>query len=200
MEKRNRLYLVRHGQIVGHERYPANGHTDVDITEIGMLQMEHLAGRLRLNEIDIIYSSDLKRTKKGAGIIGKHHDAPHRIIPEFRELYFGDWEGLAMEEIIQKYPGELESRKNDVADYRPPGKGESIRDLTERVIPRLMTMLKEEKGKDILLVAHGGVNRVILCNALGIDLANIFNIQQDYGCLNIIDYFSDHTLVRLING
>jgi len=200
MERLNRLYLARHGQVVGHERLPANGHTDVDITEIGMLQMEHLAGRLRLIEINVIYSSDLQRTKKGAGIIGRHHDAPHRIIPEFRELCFGDWEGLTMEEIAQDYPGELERRRQDIADYRPPGNGESMRDLSERVLPRLRDMLKEEKGKDILLVAHGGVNRVILCNALGIELVNIFNIQQDYGCLNIIDYFPDHALVRLING
>lgn len=200
MERVNRLYLVRHGQVVGHERLPANGHTDVDITEIGMLQMEHLAGRLRLIEIDAIYSSDLQRTKKGAGIIGRHHDAPHRVIPEFRELCFGDWEGLAMDEIMQGYPGELERRRQDIAGYRPPGKGESMRDLSERVMPRLTDMLREEVGRDILLVAHGGVNRVILCNALGIDLANIFSIQQDYGCLNIIDYFPDHTLVRLING
>jgi len=200
MERLNRLYLVRHGQVVGHERLPANGHTDVDITEIGMLQMEHLAGRLRLNEIKVIYSSDLQRTKKGAGIIGRHHDAPHRIIPEFRELCFGDWEGLDLEDIIQRYPGETEKRRQDIVDYRPPGRGESMRDLSQRVIPRLKAMLEEEVGNDILLVAHGGVNRVILCSALGIDLANIFNIQQDYGCLNIIDYFPDHALVRLING
>jgi alpha-ribazole phosphatase/probable phosphoglycerate mutase len=200
MERLNRLYLVRHGQVVGHERLPANGHTDVDITEIGMLQMEHLAGRLRHNDIDVIYSSDLQRTKKGAGIIGRHHDAPHRIIPEFRELCFGDWEGLDLEVIMQEYPDEMEKRRQDIADYRPPGNGESMRDLSERVMPRLMSMLNEEEGKDILLVAHGGVNRVILCSALRIDLINIFNIQQDYGCLNIIDYFPDHALVRLING
>lgn len=200
MERLNRLYLVRHGQVVGHERLPANGHTDVDITEIGVLQMEHLAGRLRLMEIKAIYSSDLQRTRKGAGIIGRHHDAPHRIIREFRELCFGNWEGLTMEEITQAYPGELERRTRDIADYRPPGNGESMRDLSGRVMPRLRHMLEEERGRDILLVAHGGVNRVILCSALGIDLSNIFNIQQDYGCLNIIDYFSDHALVRLING
>lgn len=200
MERLNRLYLVRHGQVVGHEKLLANGHTDVDITEIGMFQMEHLACRLRHIEIDAIYSSDLQRAKKGAGIIGRHHDAPHRLIPEFRELNFGDWEGLSMEMISRDYPGELERRKQDIKDFRPPGNGESMRDLSERVMPRLMDILKEGDGRDILLVAHGGVNRVILCNALGIDLANIFNIQQDYGCLNIIDYFPDQALVRLVNG
>jgi alpha-ribazole phosphatase len=200
MERVNRLYLVRHGQIVGHERYPVNGHTDVDITETGILQMEHLAVRLRHSEINVVYSSDLQRTKKGAGIIGRHHDAPHRPLPEFREQFFGHWEGLTMEEIIRDFPGELDQRKNEITGHRPPGDGESMRDLSERVIPCLMDMLKKEAGKNILLVAHGGVNRIILCHALGIDLSRVFNIQQDYGCLNIIDYFPDHTLVRLVNG
>jgi alpha-ribazole phosphatase len=200
MERINRLYLVRHGQVAGHERFIANGHTDVDITETGVLQMEHLAVSLRHAEINVIYSSDLIRTKKGAGIIGRHHDVSHRVIPEFRELCFGDWEGLAMEEIIEGYPGELERRRQDISDYRPPGMGESVRDLSERVMPRLTDILREEAGRNILLVAHGGVNRVIIGSALGIDLRNIFSIQQDYGCLNVIDYFPDHTLVRLVNG
>ena len=58
----------------------------------------------------------------------------------------------------------------------------------------------EQKDNDFVIVAHGGVNRVILCNALGLDLPKMFNLHQDYGCLNITDYFSDSTLVRLING
>jgi len=49
-------------------------------------------------------------------------------------------------------------------------------------------------------VAHGGVNRVILSHVLGLDLSRIFNIQQDYGCLNIVDYFPDTVVVQLING
>ncbi|MBN1624901.1 MAG: histidine phosphatase family protein [Deltaproteobacteria bacterium] len=200
MEKANRLYIVRHGQIIGHEKYPANGHTDVDITEAGRLQMEQLAVRLIDSEINVIYSSDLQRTKKGAGIIGRHHAVPYKSVSEFRELFFGLWEGLTMEEIIRDFPGELDKRKNNIADFRPPGNGESIRDLSERVIPRFMNMLRDEKGKNILLVGHGVVNRIILCHVLGIDLSKVFNIQQDYGCLNIIDYFPDHTLVRLING
>ena len=54
--------------------------------------------------------------------------------------------------------------------------------------------------EDLLIVAHGGVNRVILCDALELDLSHVFNLHQAYGCLNIIDYFPDSTLIRLING
>jgi alpha-ribazole phosphatase/probable phosphoglycerate mutase len=200
MERRNRLYLVRHGQVVGHDGYRANGHTDVDITEVGKLQMEHLAERLRLVQLKAIYSSDLKRTKIGARIIARHHDAQHYILGELREMYFGDWEGISFKDIQDQFPDELIKRKNDISHYRPPGQGESMRDLSERIIPCLKKILDDREGHEILIVAHGGVNRVILCEALGLGLENVFHIQQDYGCLNIIDYYPDSVLVRLMNG
>lgn len=200
MEKLNTLYLVRHGQVAGFDQMRANGHTDVDITEVGKIQMESLAERLRLVNIQAVYSSDLKRAETGARILGRYHDVIHHIGPELRELYFGDWEGLPMAEISDSFPGELERRRKDIKDFRPPGGGESMLDLSERVIPCFQKILEEQKGKEILIVAHGGVNRVILCNALGLDLMNIFNIQQDYGCLNIIDYYPDSAIVRLVNG
>lgn len=200
MERLNRLYLARHGQVVEFDELRANGHTDVDITETGEIQMESLASRLKLADIRGVYSSDLKRTVIGARIIGRHHDVKHKIVPELREIFFGDWEGISMHEIQEQYPGENEKRLKDVVDYRPPGKGESMRDLSERVIPHLKKILREQKGSDLLIVAHGGVNRIILCHALGLDIANLFNIYQDYGCLNIIDYYPDHSIVRLING
>ena len=200
MDHRKRLYMVRHGQVVGYDRFPAVGHTDIDITEVGILQMEHLAERLRLVNLKAIYASDLTRSVKGAQIIARYHNVPIISLPELREMYFGAWEGLSMSEIQDRYPGELERRKDDPSNYRTPGNGESVRALAERIIPCLEGILDALKGSDILLVGHGGVNRVILCNALGLDLANMISLQQDYGCLNIIDYRADSRLVRLING
>jgi alpha-ribazole phosphatase/probable phosphoglycerate mutase len=192
--------MIRHGQVVGYDRFPAVGHTDIDITEVGTLQMEHLAERLRLVNLKAIYASDLKRSVKGAQIIARHHNVPIVSLPELREMYFGAWEGLSMSEIQERYPGELERRKDDLSNYRTPGNGESVKALFERIIPCLQGILDDLKGSDILLVGHGGVNRVILCHALGLDLANMISLQQDYGCLNIIDYRADSRLVRLING
>lgn len=200
MDRQNRLYVVRHGQISGYDRFPVYGHTDVDITDVGRCQMEHLADRLRLAEIGAIYSSDLTRSVKGARIIGRHHDVPLFALPELREAYFGDWEGLTLNEIHERFPDELDRRQADILNFSPPGDGETIGQLSERVITCIEGILERHDGKDLLLVGHGAVNRVILCHALGLDLSRIFHLQQDYGCLNIIDYFADTTLVRLING
>lgn len=176
------------------------GHTDVGLTDVGMLQMKHLAERLRFTEPKAIYASDLVRSADSARLIARHHDVPLYFLPELREMKFGDWEGLTLAEIRRRFPEELQKRQQDLIHYRAPGDGESIADLAARIEAVFEQIRAEQEGNDIVIAGHGAVNRVILCRALGMDPAQMFNIHQAYGCLNIIDYFSDATLVRLING
>jgi len=200
MERENRVYLLRHGQVKGYENFPVYGQTDVDLTEIGVLQMKQMAERLSLTEPKAIYSSDLKRSAIGARLIARHHDVPLYFLPELREMDFGGWEGLTLSEIRRNFPEELQKREKDLINYKAPGEGESIADLSERIETVFERIRAEQKGNDIVITAHGAVNRVILCKALGLDLDRMFNIHQGYGCLNIIDYFPESTLVRLISG
>ncbi len=200
MRRINRVYLIRHGQINGYENFPFYGHTEVDLTEIGILQMQQVAERLRFAEIGAIYSSDLERSASGARMIARYHDVPLRFLSELKEIYFGDWEGRTMAEIRSNFPKELAKRQADLVNYQPPGDGESIGRFSKRIMKIYERILSEQKDNDIVIVAHGAVNRVILCEALGLDIVHMFNIQQDYGCLNIIDYFTDSRVVRLVNG
>jgi len=200
MRRINRVYLIRHGQINGYENFPVYGHTEVDLTEIGILQMQQVAERLRFAEIGAIYSSDLERSASGARMIARYHDVPLRFLSELKEIYFGDWEGRTMAEIRSDFPKELAKRQADLANYQPPGDGESIGRFSKRIMKIYERILSEQRDNDIVIVAHGAVNRVILCEALGLDIVHMFNIQQDYGCLNIIDYFTDSRVVRLVNG
>ena len=79
--------------------------------------------------------------------------------------------------------------------------GESLVDVAKRVRPVIKKIVKEHMGEEIIVVAHGGVNRIILLDAIGAPLESMFNIEQDYGCLNSIDYCEDgSTVVRLLNG
>ena len=200
MRRINRVYLIRHGQINGYENFPVYGHTEVDLTEIGILQMQQVAERLRFAEIGAIYSSDLERSASGARMIARYHDVPLRFLSELKEIYFGDWEGRTMAEIRSDFPKELAKRQADLVNYQPPGDGESIGRFSKRIMKIYERILSEQRDNDIVIVAHGAVNRVILCEALGLDIVHMFNIQQDYGCLNIIDYFTDSRVVRLVNG
>ncbi|MBI5286788.1 MAG: histidine phosphatase family protein, partial [Deltaproteobacteria bacterium] len=178
-----RLYLIRHGQVVNHHEFRYNGHFDVDITSLGVLQMENLADYLMKEPISAVYSSDLQRATKGAEIIGKRLGLKPVRIHAFRELHLGRWEGLTREEAAQRFPEEAEFRFRDIVRYRVKG-GENLYDLKDRVIPALKEVLSRHNGEGIVLAAHGGVNRVILCDAMGLGLENFYRIEQDYGCLS----------------
>ena len=68
-------------------------------------------------------------------------------------------------------------------------------------MPVINEVVERHIGQDVLVVGHGGVNRIILLNAIGAPLAGMFNIEQNYGCLNIIDYYADgRATVKLLNG
>ena len=194
------MYLLRHGQGKGFESFPIYGHTDVELTDTGLMQMEYAARRLELCPISAVYSSDLKRSSKGAALIGCKHDAPVRTEQDLREMYFGAWEGLTLSHVRENYPDELIKRQKDLTNYEAPGGGESLHAFFLRVKRCLERILKDNEGEEIAMVAHGGTNRVILALALGLEMKEIFKLHQDYGCLNIIDYYPESALVRLVNG
>ena len=189
----------RHGQVAdGHtDRY--HGHNDIGLSPQGVQQFEDLAAQLAATPLAGLYSSDLTRTIKGAAIISRGRDLKSQVIPEFREVNFGSWEGLTFAEIMAQYPAELEERFRDLANFRIPG-GESLMDLKARALPALNGLIEAHHEQAFLLVAHAGLNRVILSEALGLNLQNLFRLDQNYGCLNIIDYFPDLAVVRLLNG
>ena len=194
-----RVYLVRHGQVAdGHtDRY--HGNNDIGLSPNGVRQFEDLAAQLTAVPLAGIYASDLTRALTGAEIIRRGREAPLQIIPEFREIHFGAWEGLSFTEIAERYPAELEARFRDLTSFRIPG-GESLLDVSSRVLPRLGEIIADHLEQALIIVAHAGVNRVILSEALGLPLDHLFRLDQSYGCLNVIDYFPDMAVVRLLNG
>ncbi|MBM4274556.1 MAG: histidine phosphatase family protein [Deltaproteobacteria bacterium] len=198
-EPPTRLYLIRHGQVADGHTHLYHGHNDIHLSPKGVAQLEKLARQLKAAPLTAVYSSDLTRSLEGARVLCRGRGLEPVIVPEFREINFGVWEGLSFEEIAAKYPEELNARFQDLANFRIPG-GESLMDVRARALPRLGELIEQHQGQALAVVAHAGVNRVVLSDALGAPFNNLFRIDQSYGCLNIIDYFPDLAVVRLING
>lgn len=200
MTQKTRVYLIRHGQVVGHETPSYNGHADVALTEYGIAQYHQLRERLADAGISACYSSDLSRCATGAKIICDMLDITTQLDARLRELNIGIWEGMTWAEIVAKYPQEWAARLADIVNYRVP-EGESLLDLAERAVPALGEIVAAHKGENILVVGHGGMNRTLLLDAIGAPLSCLFNIEQKYGCLNIIDFYEDgKKTVTLLNG
>jgi alpha-ribazole phosphatase len=194
---RTRLYLTRHGEVVNHGVY--NGQNDVDITPKAIQQMERLRDRLADKNLRAAYSSDLIRTRKGAEIIAQPHGLAPRAFPEFREVNFGRWQGLSYAQVMERYPADIPQWLSDVENFRIP-EGETMTEVRQRSMPKLQELIEHHRGEEILLVCHGALNRVILADALRLPMAHLLRFEQEYGCLNVVDYTPTWTVVKLMNG
>lgn len=201
------LYLIRHGATEGSETKRYKGSIDVPLSENGRKQMEQLAEYLNrsyksdttYNGLNAVYTSPLSRALKSAEIIAEPHGLKPVAIEDLRERSFGIWEGMTFTEIKEKYPQEFEAWAGNPLRYSPVD-GESTVEVRERAVKAVDSLLSNHNSEHIAIVAHGGVNRIILCHIMGIPLENIFRIEQDFAAVNIIEFWEKYPVVKLLNG
>jgi probable phosphoglycerate mutase len=191
------VYLLRHGDSRQDAVRRFIGRTDHPLNEAGRAQAEWWQQALSHISFSHICCSDRQRAAETARIIGRHQPPPLTILPALNEIDLGEWDGLPISEVRQRLPREYEQRGADLVGYRPPG-GESFADLSARVLPAFASAIAKADG-NLLVVAHAGVNRVLLCHLLGMPLTNLFRLEQGYGCLNILNFSNDAWTVRRMN-
>ncbi len=198
--KATRIHLLRHGQVEGFENKRYNGQGDVRLTDLGRQQSAAFSGRLQHLQLSGIYSSDLYRCRVAADQIALLQEVQPKYLQELRELHIGTWEGQAWQQLQRDYPELWQARLDDIVNVAPPA-GESVLQMAQRVRPAVAQIIAAHSGQEVVIVAHGGVNRVILLDAIGAPLDRLFHIEQDYGCHNIIDYYPDGiAVVKKLNG
>ena len=195
-----RIYLIRHGETTNAGEVCFNGHFDVDLSDQGKNQSQHIADALKALPIKAIYSSDLKRTQIGAKYVADEHNLKHTPYKELRELAFGDWEGLSIAEVNRNYPDKLKERLKNIEQFHVEG-GESFFQLRDRVIPKFEEIVSKHPSDSIVILCHGGVIRIILAHILKIPIKNLFHISQPYSSVNIIQFYEEsNPVVELIGG
>lgn len=192
---------MRHGATEGSEVKRYKGTIDVPLSEKGWKQIERASGLISSTGASLraVYCSGLIRARKSAECIALDHGLRPETVAALRERNFGLWEGMSFDEIREKFPGAFEEWARDPLRHSPVG-GESTLEVRDRVMSALDEIISRHDGEDVAVVAHGGVNRVALCHYLGVPLENIFRIEQDYACVNIIEFHDGYPVVKLLNG
>ncbi len=179
------IYLIRHGEIPQSRPRRFVGGQDLPLTDNGRAQIARLAQTLGDRAIKKILCSTLCRSVESARILALHLGLETaQELSEFREIGLGAWEGLTVDEVRASFPGCYEARGRNIAAFRPEG-GESFADLQARAWPAFLAATANEDER-LAIVAHAGVNRVLLCRILGMPLENLFLLEQHYGCLNVV--------------
>ncbi len=192
------IFLFRHTETIntidGKFRY--NGFIDVDVIPESLKRLKKYIPLLKYRNIKKIYSSDLKRAYKGAKVFAESLGLEVIKLKELREVKQGIFEGLTYDEIIEKYPEEAKKKFSDYVNYRVKG-GESLKDAYNRIIPCVKKIF--EKSENSIIVAHGGVNMLILLYCLNMKLEDFFRITQDFGCMNEIEIYDNFIKVIRMN-
>lgn len=196
--RRRRVYLVRHGDVsyFDEQGQPVRPGT-VPLNAEGRRQAEAGARALADVPIDRVVVSDLARSIETATILMASRDLKLEIVEALREIQPGRLADIpattTAEAFLDAFSGSLDREVRFLG-------GETFGSLVDRVLPCFRSLLAEATWRHLLIVAHGGVNRVILAHALGRGLDSIGALEQDPGCLNILDVADDgRCLVRLVN-
>lgn len=192
------IYLLRHGALADDSRERFIGQIDLPLAEAGIRQAQALAQALRDKNIGVIYCSDLLRSEQTAEIIAGKVNVPIEARRNLREISLGNWEGLSRSEIRSAFPAQYAARGNDIENYRVPD-GESFADCHLRALAAWEEILNCG-SEHVAVVSHAGINRLLLCHLLGMPIANMFRIGQDYGCVNIVEQTNGRISVKLVNG
>jgi len=191
------IYLLRHGQIEQAKPRRFIGQLDLPLTTEGERQALDMALLLREVPFTRIFSSPLLRAVQTAAAVAAGRGQAVITAPELAEISLGGWEGLTVEEVRRRFPGQYEQRGNDLTHFRPPD-GESFHDLAIRTFAGLNRLAAGNPGP-LLIVAHAGVNRALLSTIQNLPLAGLLGIAQDYCHLNILSREKDGWRVDAIN-
>jgi len=194
----SRIFLVRHGNTRANSTERFWGRTDVELSAHGLKQAEQLRDRLSSEKIDTIYTSNLRRASITAGIIASHHEAEIITCPELQEINFGKVEGLTFTEINQRYPELVDTWLSREPGFRFP-EGESVGEFNKRVTKFLGILTKHTTEESILIVAHSGTLRLLICNLLGIEPRYWRQFRVDLASLSMLETYHQGAILNSIN-
>lgn len=180
-----RLIFVRHGETVGPSSIRFYGSTDIPLNEEGREQMKSAGKYLEKENFSGVFTSPLMRTIEGAALILGNRKLIVNKIDGFREINFGRWEGLTIEEIKEKDPGLFPVWRKSLWNFNYP-EGDRRDNFVKRVRNGMDNVLKLINNGTYLFVLHKGIIRTIFYYLLDRD-ENSFNFEADLGSIHELE-------------
>jgi len=169
MNQGTQIILIRHGETEWNLSGRWQGHADSPLSPRGVSQATALGERMKKEDFNFFYSSDLERAQHTARLVGGPSGWTPTLMESLRERDLGVLEGLTTDEMLVTKPEEYQSFREDGTDYQVPG-GESFRQFYNRCSQALEDIANKHPGKKIGVVTHGGVLGAIFRYVLQIPL------------------------------
>lgn len=158
-----KLYIFRHGQTDWNAERRVQGHTDIELNEVGRREAELLGERLKGIHIEKVFSSDLSRALETAKIALSHLEIESS--ERLREAHFGEAEGKIFTDVLKEFGEDYFRTEPEFWDHRIAG-GETKRECIERVWGFIDEVTLNSHHKSVAISTHGGVIRNLVHSLL----------------------------------
>jgi broad specificity phosphatase PhoE len=192
------VYLIRHGETAWNKEEIFRGRTDISLNEIGFREAELVGEYLKGKDIHVIYSSPLSRARETARRIAQVFDLKVQPLEGITDMSFGKWEGRPLKE-VQIHDRELYRQWIEQPHLLKLPGGESLDEVRVRAMAALEEVIQYHHGKNLVLVSHRVINKVIICGILGIDNSHFWQIGQDPTAINLIQYKNGKYILSFMN-
>ena len=176
-----RILLSRHGETVYNVEGRWQGQSDSPLTERGRAQAHELARALSGEPVKAVYTSDLGRAYSTAAIVAASHGLDVIRDERLREIHVGAWSGLGRAQIDKAFPGGLRAWATTPAHYVVPG-GEAIHAVEARALDFFRECMPGHAGETVVVVSHGALCQVILVNAMGGSVKDLWLKERMDNC------------------
>jgi probable phosphoglycerate mutase len=198
------LVLVRHGATdhTTDKRFSGRGGHDPALNNDGLAQVRAVADWLAPlgDEIDVVLSSPLRRTRETAEIIAQRLNHVVELEEGLAEAAFGTWEGLTFHEVQQAYPDDLDAWLGSL-DVAPGGHGDSFKEMDRKVRRTRDRILGAYPGKAVLAVTHVTPIKLLVRMALGAPLDAVYKMELAPASVTVVSWFEDGTAsLRMFNA
>jgi broad specificity phosphatase PhoE len=192
------LWLIRHAEVEERYHNVFGGRIDMELSRRGHQQALAVARYLEGKPLDAIYASPMKRVHQTlAALLGNGTPIPV-IIPELREVDFGDWTGLHWTEVKARYGVSALDWLEQLECAGIPN-AECGKTLRTRLEPCLRQILAKHSGGQIALACHGGVIRMCLSILFDWPLPKLAAFEIDYASLTQVLWNPPRARLQLVN-
>jgi len=194
-----KIYIARHGETTWNVEGRIQGRSDPELSPKGYAQSLALLEKLKERPISAIYTSTLQRATLTAEPIATYLDLPIQKRPELDEIAFGILEGRELSSFEGEARIEWDRFKENRFTYRIPG-AENYADVAHRIKPFVEKLLPDHAGREVLIVGHRVVNRLLIGMLLESPLEKVLEIEQTNDCLYLIRKNGEPKVFHYVDG
>lgn len=181
-----RLILVRAGRSVWADENRVQGTVSLPLSAAGKEALKKVAAEIDQLQPDLIFSSGNETAGPTATCLAELCSVKLKKIPHLRELDFGLWQGLRIEEVQKRFAGIYRSWCMDPTTVCPP-QGETIADARQRIDKGMKTLARKSRDKTVVLVAAPIVACLVECVLTGRCITELWQVSAESASICVFE-------------